>query len=119
MAEIFELKRDKTFTLREAEALLPIVKRITAEAVAQVEAIKKRVDAVDPEPSLRPAYEIEVSQIVERWSQKIIKLGLKPKGLWIVDFDNGQGFYCWHYPEEDVEFLHTYQGGATSRTPIL
>ena len=119
MAEVFELKRDKHFTLREARSLLPVVKRITQEAVDQVETLKEKIEAVDPEPAHRPYYEQELSKIVERWSQKSLKLGCEPKGLWLVDFDNGEGYYCWHYPEEDVEFFHAYEGGFSGRTPIL
>jgi len=111
MAEVFELKRDKHFTLQEAKSLLPVVKRITQEAVDQVEALKKT--------SNQPYYEQELSQIVVRWSQKILKLGCEPKGLWLVDFDNGNGYYCWHHPEEDVEFFHAYETGFSGRTPIL
>ena len=30
--------------------------------------------------------------------------GLEVKGLWLVDFDNGSGYYCWQYPEEGLQF---------------
>ncbi|OGQ04449.1 MAG: hypothetical protein A2W61_08660 [Deltaproteobacteria bacterium RIFCSPLOWO2_01_44_7] len=119
MAEVFELGRDKHFTLASAKSLLPVVRRITKEAVEQVEALKTRVEELDPEPAHRPYYEQELSKIVERWSQKILKLGCEPKGLWLVDFDSGHGYYCWHHPEEDVEFFHSYETGFSGRTPIL
>lgn len=119
MGEIVELKRSRPFTLQEAQSLLPLVKRLTQEAVDQVEALKKRVEAIDPEPCHRPFYERQLSLIVERWSQKILKLGCQPRGLWVVVFDNGQGFYCWNYPDEDVEFFHVYQSDSGSRTPVL
>lgn len=89
MADVIELNRDKQFTLKEAKVLLPVVKRITQEAVSQTE--KSKDDQ-------------EFSRIVEHWAQKIVKLGCEPKGLWLVDFNNGSGYYCWHYPEEDVDF---------------
>lgn len=118
MATVFEWRRSRPFTLEEARNLLPLVKRITQEAVEQVEALKKRIEAIDPEPPHRPFYEHQLSRIMERWSQKILKLGLAPNGFWIVNFDNGEGVYSWHYPEEDVEFLPTYPTGLTNRTPI-
>ncbi|MDO8527326.1 MAG: DUF2203 family protein [Deltaproteobacteria bacterium] len=105
MAEVFQIKRDKIFTLEEARHLLPLVKRVTMEAVNLVEQLKKRIEEFDPDPSQRPYYEHELSLIVDRWSQKIQKLGCEPRGLWMVDFDNGQGYYCWSFPEEDVRFM--------------
>ncbi|MBI4124682.1 MAG: DUF2203 domain-containing protein [Deltaproteobacteria bacterium] len=119
MGEVIELKRDKPFTLKETQTLLPIVRRITDESVALVEKLKKRVEEVDPPPDHRPAYERELNHIVDRWSDKILKLGAEPKGLWLVDFDNGAGYYCWRYPEEEVCFYHTYETGFSGRTPIL
>lgn len=104
MAEVVELKRGKKFTLQQAKSLLPVVKKITKEAALQTEQLKT---------------DEERSQVVERWAQKIVKLGCEPKGLWLVDFDNGSGYYCWHFPEEDVDFFHNYEGGFTGRTPIL
>ncbi len=104
MAEVIEFKPNKKFTLQEAKKVLPVVKKITQEAVAMTEQIEN---------------DSERSKIIERWIEKIIKLGCEPKGLWLVDFDNGSGYYCWHYPEEDVEFFHNYEGGFKGRTPIL
>lgn len=104
MAEVIELKQGKKFTLQQAKVVLPVVKKITKEAVQRIEQLKT---------------DEERSQVVDRWAQKIIKLGCEPKGLWLVDFDNGSGYYCWHFPEEDVDFFHNYEGGFRGRTPIL
>lgn len=119
MGEVIELKRDKPFTLRETQTLLPVVRRITEEAVQQVETLKKRLEETDPPPDHHPAYERELNNLVDHWSEKIIKLGAEPKGLWLVDFDNGSGYYCWRYPEKEVSFYHTYESGFNGRQPIL
>ena len=119
MAEVFELKQGKQFSLAGARAMLPLIKRITDEAVLQMELLKDHIEDIDPDPAHHPYYERELSAIVEKWAQKIMKLGCMPKGMWLVDFDNGEGFYCWHYPEEDVEFFHSYAESFANRTPIL
>lgn len=119
MAEVFEMKKDKQFTLQGAREVLPVVRRITQEAVEQVEQLRSRIEEGDPDSAHRPDYEQKLSHIVEHWSQKILKLGCEPKGLWLVDFDNGEGYYCWHHPEDDVDFFHSYEGGFNGRTPIL
>lgn len=119
MGEVVELKKGKRFTLKEARQLLPIVKRVTDEAISQIDELKKRIEELDPEPVQRPYYEKKFNDVVLRWSEKILKLGCEPKGLWLVDFDNGAGYYCWHSPEDDVEFYHSYEEGFNARTPIL
>ena len=110
MGEVIELKRDKPFTLKEAQTLLPVVRRITEESITKVDQLKKGMGEI---------YEQEIGHIVDRWSDKILKLGAEPKGLWLVDFDNGSGYYCWRYPEEEVSFYHTYETGFSGRQPIL
>ena len=79
LAKDFEVsQKDKKFTLEEAKELLPLVKRITQEAVDQVEKLKKRIEELDPEPAHKPYYEQELAQIVERWSEKPEVVGSKP-----------------------------------------
>jgi hypothetical protein len=45
-------------------------------------------------------------------------LGLEIKGLWLVDFDNGSGYYCWRWPEPALEYFHGYEAGFAGRARI-
>ncbi|MDO8494509.1 MAG: DUF2203 family protein [Deltaproteobacteria bacterium] len=119
MAEIIELNRKKRFTLQEAQVLLPIVKKITQAAAEEVERLKRKAEGEETESELQSLVEEKIERITAGWAQKIIKLGCEPKGLWLVDFDNGGGYYCWHFPEDNVAFYHTYNDGFQKRTPIL
>jgi serine/threonine protein kinase len=38
--------------------------------------------------------------------------------LWLVDFDNGQGYYCWSYPEATISHYHAYDDGFAGRMSI-
>ena len=40
MGDVIELKKDKIFSLKAAHDLLPVVRRVTQEAVDQVEKLK-------------------------------------------------------------------------------
>jgi len=108
MAEVFEFKSKKIFTLEEAGKLLPLVKKITQEAVEQMALLEQRASQED-----------ELNKIVQRWSDKITKLGAIPKGFWLVDFDNGSGYFCWKYSEDTVTHFHDYATGFSGRTPIV
>jgi hypothetical protein len=33
----------------------------------------------------------------------------------MADFDNGEGFYCWKYPEIKINHWHGYQDGFSGR----
>ncbi|HEV2719905.1 MAG TPA: DUF2203 domain-containing protein [Thermoanaerobaculia bacterium] len=96
----------KTFTYEEASALLPEVQRITEDAVAEGRALPS--GAAD-----------EGRQLLAQWVADIEALGVEVKGLWLVDFDCGVGYYCWQYPEPSLQFFHGYEEGFGGRVPMV
>lgn len=114
---IIYLKKPKRFTLTEAKQLLPKVKEITHEARDTIDPLIKKVEAtLDPEEHAQmSAY---VQSLVNEWADQIQKLGVVPKGLWLVDFDSGEGYFCWQHDDEDLLFFHGYNEGYTNRVPI-
>lgn len=101
----------KTFTYNEAAELLPDVRHLTEEAYQEVEALCARTLA--PE-ELQAA----MDDVVSEWARSILALGVDVKGLWLVDFDNGSGYYCWKYPEQGLHFYHSYEDGFRGRVRI-
>ena len=98
------------FSYDGAAALLPEVRRLTEEAVALVDQARAAGEG--------PEIEERVHAIVADWAEAMIDRGLEVKGLWLVDFDNGSGYYCWRYPEMRLEYYHPYDGGFGSRMRI-
>jgi hypothetical protein len=95
----------RIFTYEEAVALLPEVQRITNDAVSEVDAL----DSDDP---------ADYQAILERWAEAILDLGVEVKGLWLVDFDSGAGYYCWRHPEPALEHFHGYDEGFPGRVKL-
>jgi len=91
----------KLFTYEEAVALLPEVQRLTRAAAAEVEQSPETAEAV-----------------VEGWAEAVMALGIEVKGLWLIDFDNGSGYYCWRYPEPALEYFHGYEEGFRGRVKL-
>lgn len=98
----------RVFTFDEAKALLPKVKEITSDAVLRYARVGDAgLDA-----------EEERQGVVKEWASEILSLGVVIKGLWLVDFDSGAGYYCWKYPETSLEFFHGYEEGFAGRLPL-
>jgi hypothetical protein len=102
----------KVFSYDEAVALMPQVRRLTEEAFRRVEALEARA------PQAGGAARDEADQIVRGWAEALVRLGLEIKGLWLVDFDNGGGYYCWRYPEPALQYFHSYEDGFGGRIRI-
>ena len=95
----------RIFTLEEARALLPRVKELTSDAVARF-------------GKLPGDQEDERRAIVEGWVGELESLGCEIKGLWLVDFDSGAGYYCWKYPEPALDHFHGYDEGFSGRLAL-
>jgi hypothetical protein len=93
------------FSYTEAAALLPEVRRLTEDAYRRVEAL-----GAEPGP--------QADALITEWAQSLVEQGLEVKGLWLVDFDNGSGYYCWQYPEPALRYFHSYEDGFKGRMPI-
>jgi hypothetical protein len=101
----------RTFSYGEARALLPRVRALTEEAFRKVQDIEGGAAAAD-------RVQAETDRAVAEWARTIMELGLEVKGLWLVDFDNGSGYYCWRYPEDDLSYFHSYEEGFRGRMRI-
>lgn len=108
----------KIFTLDEARKLLPKVKAVTEHYHDAVEDLQERL--VD-ETSAKTRDDVAdaIDREVRQWSRDVLALGVEPKGLWLCDFDSGDGFYfCWQLGEDDIEFIHGYESGFSGRRKI-
>jgi regulator of sirC expression with transglutaminase-like and TPR domain len=95
----------RVFTLDEARALFPQVRRITNAAVEKFEELAEELES-------------ERQELAERWAREVRALGVEVKGLWLVDFDSGAGYYCWKYPEPGLDHFHGYEEGFTGRLKL-
>jgi regulator of sirC expression with transglutaminase-like and TPR domain len=95
----------RIFTLEEARELLPRVRELTAEAVSRYGQLAQNSDD-------------ERESVVREWMRELHSLGLEIKGLWLVDFDSGAGYYCWKYPEPALDHFHGYEEGFAGRLSL-
>ena len=108
----------KRFTLREARDLLPELRRITAPAARSLEALAGTIESLEEGDPKRMLLEQEYSGRLNEWVEAVSRLGCEVKGVFLVDFDNGEGYYCWKWPETDVEHFHGYEEGYAGRLRI-
>lgn len=107
----------RTFTYEEALEAFPEVRELTEEAVAKVTAALdgKSFESTEAIPDELIA---EYNSIVSEWTEEMTDRGLEVKGLWLVDFDSGSGYYCWRFPEAALDHFHGYDEGFGGRVKL-
>jgi hypothetical protein len=120
--EIIGINRRSVFSLAEARTLFPLVSRMTKTAAEKVQALIAKIEAKtrssDAERAEIEVLEAQASQLIQDWQTKVQKLGGLPKGIWVVDFDSGDGYFCWKYPEVTIDHWHAYRDGYTKRKKL-
>jgi len=109
---------NRIFSYDEALGLFPLVRDLTDSAVRQIEALLNPIQSRDEMEARREEIEATYRRIVDAWSEELQSPGCVVKGPWLVDFDNGDGFYCWKYPEQALGYFHSYEDGFAGRLPV-
>ena len=109
----------RIFSLQDAREHLPQVKALTAEAVQAADRILNKLRRMAEDNPKREALEKSLNEVIAAWTTGLQQIGAEAKGLWLVDFDNGDGYYCWRYPEETIGHYHGYTEGFDGRMKII
>lgn len=112
------MTNDRVFSYEEALDTFPVIRDLTARAVKEVQALYSRVQSQAELEQRSEELETAANTIIEAWANEVAGLGCEVKGLWLVDWDCGDGYYCWRYPEESIGFFHGYEDGFQGRVPI-
>jgi hypothetical protein len=109
----------KTFTLAEAQQLLGAVRETTERAVEEAERLSHDLEQLQGTDPTRAAHLSALEDVVADWTRCVQEMGVVVKGLWLVDFDNGDGYYCWKYPESGILHYHGHDEGFSGRMKIV
>lgn len=116
---IVELSTSGAVTIEEANKRALVVHHFTKQLSAKVESLINQLEAYGPsQKSKTEEIEAQIEALINSWNNKVRKLGGEPKGMWLVDFDAGDGYFCWKYPEADIQYWHEYKSGFPGRVSL-
>lgn len=114
---VINLNSKNVFSLAETNYLLNVVNKITTKYQEKLNMVLNHVEQ-EGNPNTKAHLKMEAQNIIDEWNSKIKKLGAKPSGIWNADFDFGDGYYCWKYPEKNITHWHKYSEGFSKRKPV-
>ncbi len=118
--QVVDLSRRGVISFDEACERVRVLRSLTSRYVEQVESRMSRLEILTPnQMELIFKLEEEVNLLIYEWHNKVRKLAGTPRGLWLVDFDAGFGYYCWKYPEDSLQYWHSYGEGFEGRKKII
>jgi len=126
----------KQFTVEQANATLPLVKRIVEDIVAQyriwseklleIDLLASSGRAADADSMDRLTREAQtVAREIETFRRELDALGiqLKEPGIGLIDFPSTIGdrpiLLCWRLGEPAVQFWHDVSAGFAGRQPLV
>ena len=126
----------KRFTVEQANATLPLVKRIVEDIVTQYRVWNEKLNeidlvaasgrAADSETADRLANEAQaIPREIEGFRRELSALGIEMKdpGMGLIDFPSAMGsrpiFLCWRLGEPEVAYWHEVHAGYAGRQPLV
>ena len=117
MIQIGPAEVSRAFNIEDLDELAGLLVRITAQPADTVSCLRGILETSHSEQE-KSVVSAQIQTLFEEWSQKISRLGGIPRGLWLADFDSGNGYYCWKFPETRIDFWHRYDEGFTHRRGV-
>ncbi len=126
----------KRFTVEQANATLPLVRKIVADIVAQYRVWNEKLNeidlvaasgrAADNETADRLAGEAQaIARDIEGFRRELADLGIEMKdpGMGLIDFPSTMGSrpicLCWRLGESEVGYWHEIHAGYAGRQPLV
>ncbi len=114
---VVSINSKTVFSLAETNDLLFVVNKITLKYQERLNMTLTRIEQ-EGNHNTKAHLKMEAQTIIDEWNKKIKKLGAKPSGVWNADFDFGEGYYCWKFPEKTISHWHGYTEGFSNRKPV-
>ena len=126
----------KQFTVEQANATLPLVRRIVQDIVTNYRAWNEKLNEIDLVAASGRAADTEladrlsgeaqaIAREIESFRRELTELGIEMKdpGIGLIDFPSMMGsrpiYLCWRLGEPEVGFWHEIHAGYAGRQPLI
>lgn len=97
---------------------MPTIIKLTHRSANELAPLQQTIATMLVSDPRLAVLEQNYEAIVRSWVGKMNRLGVLVEALWQVDFDTGDGFLSWKYPELKLGHYYSYNQGFSGRCPI-
>lgn len=100
---IFHIDENKKFSEEEAYELVNLLHIVTQKAKNKINALSGQTEYHKTQPKQAEAFQIQLNQEIQKWSEKTRRLGCVPLSLYKVKiFAKEGGFFTWEHPSSEL-----------------
>ena len=108
----------RVLSYSEVQVLLPRLIEQTEKTIRLMGKGKKVIDNILLPENEQESIESDMVELFSLWVSWVRLHGGIVRAPWLVDFDNGQGYWCWQSCETEVQFEHSYDDNYQDRKTI-
>lgn len=103
---IFHFDAVKSFSEDEAYELLNLLYAITTKSKNKVQGLNSQMEFNKAIPEQARGFEKLINSEIQKWSDKVKRLGGTPISLYQVKIPTQGGSFFWEFPKVELEFHH-------------
>ncbi len=102
---IYPLNTKHVFGEDDAYDLVNLFLGISATAKKKINGLNSRLEYFQAQPEKADAVQMELNTEIQKWSDKMRRLGGTPIELYKVKIPTESGYYLWEFPSAEIEFI--------------
>ena len=102
---IYPANSKRSFELHEAKELTPLLLTITRKSKNEVVALKNQLNLFRSNKEKSADIQGKMNEVVQKWTDKMGRLGTIPVGLWKVKIPHQDEFFLWEFPKEELHLI--------------
>jgi hypothetical protein len=103
--KIYHFNSEKLFAEDEAYEMVNLLLAVTGKAKNTINGLNSRLEYYKAQPEQADAIQFELNTEIQKWSDKVRRLGGVPLALYKVKIPTNGGFFTWEFPSADIEFM--------------
>ena len=105
LVNIFHLDKNRKFSEDEAYELINMLHIVTLKAKNKINGLSGHIEYNKRNPKEAEFYQVKLNEEIQKWSEKMRRLGGVPLSLYKVKiFAKEGGFYTWEFPSSELSY---------------